>query len=395
MKLSFLFSTDELNYWQRLIEKVQTEEWWDDFVEAIEENRHLSEEKQRQIAQSLSTLFSDFVVLPLGSRLFPPMLVNDLISKYVLEVTGKSVEEFHEVGRQVSENILANNTYLLVPKPLFELKSCEDVALWALASALHIGKNQQQAIAAMGRFVSPLMQQVSENDDLAEIFMRYGLIDPLEDDTYIVHFDRIIIALGDPQFLDEVAPYLSEGLPAEFFYGKQSIFAYAISLSLVNSLTYAAIVAKLKNLEDNLRETLEKVSQHLQELESELSKTEPDWDKVTELTDEIFIHINRLVKKGTKGEGVIPQIVERSRTVGVYPDIAMEALLALDEASVTEDEWKWLLATQNVALSLAGEAEPINRQPLYWVSLTLARVSTMPDSLEKKVKAAWQKLRAA
>lgn len=393
MRLRFLFSAQEIEAWEKLLEKLATFPWWDDFVSAVEKKRIPSKEKQRQIADGLTHLFSEFIVIPLGSRIIHPNFLNDIVVKFVLDVTGKTIDEFHEIGSKVSASLLSNETYLLIPKELFnEDNTIADVALWAVSTSLAINRNYNRNLAVIGKFVNPLMNAVSGNDELAEILYRHGVIDLAEDDTRIVHFDRLLIALGDPTFLDEITPHLTESLPAEVFIGKNSVFAHALSASIVNSLLFASITAQQKGKEKTFLKELKKIRERLEELDANLTASDPDWDRITEIADDIFIHIKPFVQETLSIGRVMSQIMEKSRAIGVFPDIAMEALLGLVRHKVTSKEWEWLLATQELALAIASEGEPLYRQPLYWLVLTLARIATIPEELEKKVKESMQHL---
>lgn len=388
INLSFLFSKEEEENWNEVMEKVNQTTWWGPLKNAVAEKKSDVEERiLREAAQFIEELLADFTAVPFGSRLLPLELLHDFITKHVLESTGQSLEAFYEAGRKVKEAIISGDTYLLLPASLFDVDDIDEVILGSLAASLIINVESAKTFSTIGKYVAPIMHIAAENDDFAEVLFRYGIAEMEEDDTFLVHFDRLMVSFGDLEFVEELLPFVAEGIPLELLWGKQSVFSHAFSASLANALLFGGLSAKALKQEPHFMKVVKNLGEKLKSLDEYVrNQPEPDWDKIRNLCEEIVGLVSRETAKARKRESYIWQMTSEAQRRGIYPDLIVETLALVYQIPVSSEVWNWFEITQRLAIRIAEQATPLQRQPVYWVALTLLRIGTEVEGIENIIK---------
>lgn len=392
MKLEFLFSEDEKKAWEKTIEKLEGTDWWKSFIEFLEGKvKTVSETKQAALREALLRLAKEFIPLPLSMRLFHPQLLSDFLVSQILKITDKTPDEFHRLGNELNKEIQAGETILSIPRSVFNQTDISEFLVRATAASLIISRLFERNISVLGQHASIILEGAAEDDNFAELLQRYGAVDIHNDDSFSLHLDRLAAALGDPHFISEAASYLSKYVPIEIFHGAQSFISIAISRSVLNGLVASAYAAFYTKEHLQYVNTLSKIKEKLNHVHEQLLSDEPDWTEIASQLDNVFIHINQFVTRVKQDAPLLYSISDKAGLVGVYPDLGME-VLGIYFGNFTPKEWSWLKRTQELALMIVADVEPLYRQTLYWLLLTLFRIVSIPPELEKKIKEMREKI---
>jgi len=385
-KFEEFFTEEEKKHWERIFKKLGENPAFERITSYVRETeKEIGEDDYKAFLSQLEPLLGKFVPIPLGSRILNPNLVNDLIARYITEIADMSLDDFYATGNRVQDTIKTGKTYLALPQDLFEETDFENLLKIIGATVLHLPKVLNRSLGLLGAHASAILRGAGENKKFAQILFRHGILDINEDESFTIHFDRFIVALGDPSFVEEVSDFAVQYIPMEIFYGPQSIMGIALSRSIANGLLAAAIAAKNTNQQEKFVNQVKEIGRRIKTIHEELNSLQPNWDAIIENLNEVFSIINAYTKGIKKEFPPLYRIMSFAGEIGVYPDIVIEAA-GLVTKEFTASEWAWLEKTQEVALKTASQAKPLYRQPIYWLALTCIRSVTAPDSIVSKIR---------
>jgi len=385
-ELGDFFTEEEKKHWNRILERLSNADWFIRIKSYVTgKTEDLQEKDVALLAQELEPLLNHFVPIPFGSRLLNPNLVNDLLARYILEMTGAELNELYRFGNMVQETVKMGKTWLTLPREIFTETDFKNLLLLLGATVLYLPKRLNQTLGLLAQHTTSILRGASENEKFAQVLFRHGILDINDDNTFTVHFDRFIIALGDPTFIEESSEFILQYVPMETFYGPQSIMGIALSRSIANGLFAAAVAAKQANQQERFVNMVAKLQEKVEKIHSELSSLQPDWTAISDNLNEIFDNIDTFTEKAEREFPHIFRITQEAGEVGLYPDIILEASgLATKEFS--SHDWEWLERTQQVAIRTAAQVKPLYRQPIYWLALSCLRLATMPNGMVEKLK---------
>jgi hypothetical protein len=381
-RLSRFFNEEENKHWERLLRHLGENPSFRRLVDYVSGGGSKKVERRdiESLLDELSPLLDKFVPLPFGSRILNPNIVSDLLGRYIMDIAGISLDEFYRTGEKVQESIKVGRTVLALPREVFEETDFGNIVKILGATILHLPKLINQTLRLFNQHITSILRGASENEKFAKVLFRHGILELSEDNSFTVHLDRFIIALGDLAFVEEASEFLLTYLPAEVFHGPRSIMGIALSRSIANGLFAAAVAAKQSNQQEKFINFLAKARESLEEIHGQLTSLQPEWSLVVSHLNKIFDGIEQFVGGAKREFAPIYRIVRHASEVGLYPDIVLEAA-GLASKSFTSSEWEWLEKTQEVAIEVAALAKPLYRQPIYWLALTCLRISTASDKM--------------
>jgi hypothetical protein len=385
-RLSEFFNEEEKKHWERILKRLSENPAFNRLADYVAgRTTKLDERDFEVLADELEPLLDKFVPIPFGSRVLNPHIVSDLLGKYVIDITEISLDEFYRVGAKVQEIIKTGRTWLALPQEIFGETDFENIIKLLGATVLHLPKLVSRTLGLLGQHMSSILRGASENEKFAKILFRHGVLDINEDGSFTVHFDRFIIALGEPAFIEEASEFLLSYLPMEVFYGPQSVTSIALSRSIANGLFAAAVAAKQSNQQERFVNFVAKCRGSLEKIHEQITSLQPDWETIISNLNQIFDGIEKFTESAEKEFAPLYRITHQAGEVGLYPDIGIEAA-GLATRSFTASDWEWLEKTQEIAIKVAAQTKPLYRQPIYWLALTCLRIFTAPDKMPEKIE---------
>ena len=384
-ELNTFFNEEERKHWERILKRLSETPAFERVVGYVAgKTTKLADSDLEALVKEFEPLLSRFVPLPFGSRVLNPNIVSDLIGRYILDITGISPDEFYRAGSQVQEAIKSGQTWLALPKEIFKETDFGRVVTLLGATVLHLPKFFNQMLGVLSQHMSAILRGASENEEFAKILFRHGILDINDDNSFTIHFDRFIIALGDPTFLEEASEFMFQSVPMEVFYGSQSIFSLALSRSIANGLLAAADAVRHSGRQEQFIEAIKDIAEGLEKIHNEITSLQPDWDVVMSGVGSIFERINGFVGGVKREFAPMFRIYSEADRVGIYPDIVLETA-GLAMKIFTAAEWGWLERTQEASIRVASHTKPLYRQPIYWLTLTCLRLATVGEETARKI----------
>jgi hypothetical protein len=383
--LSAFFNEEEKKRWERILRRLSEMPAFERVLSYVAgRTTKLMDDDLEALVSEFEPLLDSFVPLPFGARILNPNIVSDLIGRYILDITGIDPDEFYRAGSQVQEAIKSGQTWLALPKEIFRETDFERVVTLLGATVLHLPKLFNQMLGVLGQHMSAILRGASEDEKFAKILFRHGLLDINDDNTFTVHFDRFIIALGDPTFIEESLEFMLQYVPMEVFHGPQSIMGIALSRSIANGLLAAADAVRHSGRQEQFVGAVKDIGKKLEQVHKEVTSLQPDWDIVTSNLRSIFERISTFVGGVKREFAPMYRISSEADRVGVYPDIILEAA-GLATKIFTASEWEWLERTQEASIRVASHTKPLYRQPIYWLTLTCLRLASVGEETAKKI----------